>query len=408
MTSFKRIGRPCHQPPTRNQDIQPHASSYHQLGQPLKQAHDATVIGSNGFIAIRHSCRLAICDGGVGKSSITMAILKREFNDSQDYDPTIEDSYIVYQTVQTGQTVQIELIDTAGQEEYRGLWLQNHVRQADGFILCYSIDNQKSFDQILEYIHMIRKARSQIENPSNESTPENTPFPILLLGNKSDKPPTERCISAQKGLHLTRSIGGLFFECSAKTKINIESSFNLFIEKVFKINQFKIEFLKQEFNYKIKKVDLTKLNREEIEFVGLGFNGNVAVVEKQLQQQQQLRLNGSTGGILSNSTTSPLTTHSPTMTTFVNELNPNSNLNNNLRSTTYPPLIDSNSSPTLSRNTTREIETLSKNKGKKRKQNSNLQLNRKNSMSIGGLGKDPKLYQNDNNSNSFCNCCILS
>lgn len=73
----------------------------------------------------------ALGDGGVGKSSVTLSLLRREF--SHDYDPTIEDSYSTNLVVD-GQEYAVSLVDTAGQEEYRGAWGESTVREGDGFI----------------------------------------------------------------------------------------------------------------------------------------------------------------------------------------------------------------------------------------------------------------------------------
>jgi small GTP-binding protein len=53
--------------------------------------------------------------GAVGKSSITVRYLNDEFN--ADYDPTILDSYDKVAKVDD-QTVQMELLDTAGQVRF--------------------------------------------------------------------------------------------------------------------------------------------------------------------------------------------------------------------------------------------------------------------------------------------------
>lgn len=50
----------------------------------------------------------------MGKSSVTMSLLNRDF--STEYDPTIEDSYSVTLAVE-GKEYAVEIIDTAGQEE---------------------------------------------------------------------------------------------------------------------------------------------------------------------------------------------------------------------------------------------------------------------------------------------------
>lgn len=62
---------------------------------------------------------------------MTLSLLRREF--SHDYDPTIEDSYSTNLVVD-GQEYAVSLVDTAGQEEYRGAWGESTVREGDGFI----------------------------------------------------------------------------------------------------------------------------------------------------------------------------------------------------------------------------------------------------------------------------------
>ena len=76
---------------------------------------------------------VVVGDGGCGKSSITTRFLRREF--SEEWDPTIEDSYQTTLTVD-GTEYSIEIVDTAGQEEYRGLWGESTVRSADAFVVA--------------------------------------------------------------------------------------------------------------------------------------------------------------------------------------------------------------------------------------------------------------------------------
>ncbi|PVU87385.1 hypothetical protein BB560_006499, partial [Smittium megazygosporum] len=53
--------------------------------------------------------------GGVGKSALTIQFIQSHFVD--EYDPTIEDSYRK-QCVIDGETALLDVLDTAGQEEY--------------------------------------------------------------------------------------------------------------------------------------------------------------------------------------------------------------------------------------------------------------------------------------------------
>ncbi|GAA5856853.1 hypothetical protein JCM8547_008875 [Rhodosporidiobolus lusitaniae] len=168
-------------------------------------------------------------DGGVGKSSITMCLLNRGFSD--EYDPTVEDAYSLNMTVD-GVDYAIELVDTAGQEEYRGLWSETSAREADGFVVAYSVDSRNSFNLLPDFLHVIRKVRSPHDVPTTALTPENTPFPFLLVGNKCDLPPATRQVTAQDGLTFARQGGGLFSEVSAKARVNIDSSFLLLLRSV--------------------------------------------------------------------------------------------------------------------------------------------------------------------------------
>ncbi|KAI5476323.1 hypothetical protein MNV49_007836, partial [Pseudohyphozyma bogoriensis] len=199
-------------------------------------------------------------DGGVGKSSITTSLLKRDFSD--EYDPTVEDSYSTTMTIE-GQQYDIEIVDTAGQEEYRGLWGEQTVREGDGFILTYSIDSESSFRLLPSFAHTIRKVKSPDENPTEAATPENTPFPFMVLGNKCDLPPSSRVISASTGLSYSRSLGGLFYECSAKLRVNIDACFLSLVRATAKSRAARLDYIRRR-------------GTEE------GFNGNIAVVEKGL------------------------------------------------------------------------------------------------------------------------------
>ena len=56
-----------------------------------------------------------ILAGGVGKSALTIQLIQNHF--VEEYDPTIEDSYRK-QVVIDGETCLLDILDTAGQEEY--------------------------------------------------------------------------------------------------------------------------------------------------------------------------------------------------------------------------------------------------------------------------------------------------
>ncbi|KAJ2908056.1 Ras GTPase, partial [Coemansia aciculifera] len=72
--------------------------------------------------------------GGVGKSMLTTRFINGEF--SHEYDPTIEDSYRKQCQID-GDLCVLDILDTAGQEEYAAM-RDYHIRSGHGFIIVYS------------------------------------------------------------------------------------------------------------------------------------------------------------------------------------------------------------------------------------------------------------------------------
>ncbi|XP_044716995.1 ras family domain-containing protein [Hirsutella rhossiliensis] len=149
-------------------------------------------------------------DGGVGKTALTIQLCLQHFVET--YDPTIEDSYRK-QVVIDNQPCMLEVLDTAGQEEYTALRDQ-WIRDGEGFVLVYSISSRSSFTRIKRFHHQIQRVK---ESPQ-------MPVPVMLVGNKSDRV-TEREVSTQEGHALARELGCEFVEASAKNCINVEKAF---------------------------------------------------------------------------------------------------------------------------------------------------------------------------------------
>jgi len=165
-------------------------------------------------------------DGGVGKTALTIQLCLQHFVET--YDPTIEDSYRK-QVVIDGQPCMLEVLDTAGQEEYTALRDQ-WIRDGEGFVLVYSISSRSSFGRIKRFHHQIQRVKESVaSSPSYPGSPlavanSQMPVPIMLVGNKSDRV-TEREVSTQEGHALARELGCEFVEASAKNCINVEKAF---------------------------------------------------------------------------------------------------------------------------------------------------------------------------------------
>ncbi|KAF2144727.1 uncharacterized protein K452DRAFT_316663 [Aplosporella prunicola CBS 121167] len=165
---------------------------------------------------------ITVCgDGGCGKSSITLRLVRSAW--TNDYDPTIEDSYSVTRTVD-GQTYYLALTDTAGQEEYRSLWAASNLR-SDAFLLVYDITNTSSLESLDYFMEMI-----DMETDRRYDTGAVPPVRIVA-GNKCDLK-AARQIKSQDGLEWARSKQCGFMETSAREMVNIEETFALLVQRV--------------------------------------------------------------------------------------------------------------------------------------------------------------------------------
>ncbi|KAF9785971.1 ras protein [Thelephora terrestris] len=154
------------------------------------------------------SWRVAVLgDGGVGKTALAVQFTLNCFVET--YDPTIEDAYRK-QLVVDNKMCFVEVIDTAGQEEYATLRDQ-WVREGQGFILVYSIASRATFERL----EVFRQAMLKVKR--------HRPV-FMLVGNKCDKH-YEREVSREEGLALARDFGCRFLETSAKTAQNVEKLF---------------------------------------------------------------------------------------------------------------------------------------------------------------------------------------
>lgn len=131
------------------------------------------------------------------------------------------------------QSCMLEVLDTAGQEEYTALRDQ-WIRDGEGFVLVYSITSRSSFTRIRKFHSQIQRVKesssagsptgSYLVSPMSPTMPGVGQAPVMLVGNKSDRV-TEREVSTQEGSALAKEMGCDFVEASAKNCINVEKAF---------------------------------------------------------------------------------------------------------------------------------------------------------------------------------------
>ena len=155
-------------------------------------------------------------DGAIGKTCLILSYTTNKF--PNQYDPTIFDNYTVSLNI-GGETYTLGLFDTAGQEDYDRLRPLSYP-QTDVFLLCFSIVNPTSFENIRE------KWITEISHYSPNT-------PIILVGTQIDLRDNDKIIrnlaknrlkpiTQEQGDKLCKEIKAVkYVECSALTQVFI-------------------------------------------------------------------------------------------------------------------------------------------------------------------------------------------
>ncbi|XP_041333917.1 GTP-binding protein Rit1 isoform X1 [Pyrgilauda ruficollis] len=165
--------------------------------------------------------------GGVGKSAMTMQFISHRF--PEDHDPTIEDAYKIRIRIDD-EPANLDILDTAGQAEFTAMRDQ-YMRAGEGFIICYSITDRRSFYEVREFKQLIYRVRRTDDTP------------VVLVGNKSDLSQLRqlwglsrlctRCqVSKEEGCALAREFSCPFFETSAAFRFFIDDVFHALVREI--------------------------------------------------------------------------------------------------------------------------------------------------------------------------------
>jgi small GTP-binding protein len=177
---------------------------------------------------MKHIKCVVVGDGAVGKTCLLLSYTTNAF--PGEYIPTVFDNYSANVMVED-QQINLQLWDTAGQEDYKKLRPLSYP-QTDVFVICFSL-----------------VAPTSLENVQNMWVPEvkehcpSTPY--ILVGMKSDlrdefnqhadeyKSKGWEPISSSKGEEMKKTIGAQgYIECSARIQYNLKEVFETAIKVV--------------------------------------------------------------------------------------------------------------------------------------------------------------------------------
>lgn len=157
------------------------------------------------------SRKLVVCgDGACGKTSL-LSVFTRDYF-PQIYEPTVFENY-VQEIMVDGQSVELSLWDTAGQEEFDKIRLLSY-EDTHVFMLCFSVENRDSLQNIQD------KWLEEVLEHSVYSK-------IVLVALKCDLRQEKRnTILYEEGLEMAKNINAIrYLECSAKHNRGVKECF---------------------------------------------------------------------------------------------------------------------------------------------------------------------------------------
>ncbi|KAK7070105.1 tRNA A64-2'-O-ribosylphosphate transferase [Halocaridina rubra] len=96
-----------------------------------------------------------------------------------------------------------------------------YMRCGEGFLICYSITDRRSFEEVAGYRKLIAKVRAADS------------IPIVLVGNKVDlDDPMHRKVTYEEGQALAQSMVCPFFETSAALRLFVDDAFHMLIREI--------------------------------------------------------------------------------------------------------------------------------------------------------------------------------
>jgi small GTP-binding protein len=149
--------------------------------------------------------------GGVGKSSIVQRFVNGTFSDN--YIPTIEDTYQQVISCNQKNVCTLQITDTTGSHQFPAMQRLS-ISKGHAFVLVYSVTSKQSLAELGPIVLMLKEVKGA----------EMADVPIMLVGNKKDET-GKREIQTESAKSLAAKWGTGFIETSAKNNENITELF---------------------------------------------------------------------------------------------------------------------------------------------------------------------------------------
>ena len=154
---------------------------------------------------------------GVGKNALTMQLVQKYFSpDRFLYDTAETGEFYEKHALIDGETCILHILEVGNSQftSMRDLYLRN----GEGFLCVFAVDDMKSFEDIESYRGDILRAK------------ELDDVPMVLVGNKIDLPHQE--VDQKLAQAYAKSHHMLYIETSAKTNQGVDDAFYTLVREI--------------------------------------------------------------------------------------------------------------------------------------------------------------------------------
>ena len=159
---------------------------------------------------------LIIGDSQVGKTSLLLEYVDKMF--PEEHISTIGVEYKEKFIKKDEYDIKLQIWDTAGQERFRSI-TKSIYRNANGVLFVYDVTNKESFENVKHWIKDTEKIDKDIRG--------------IIIGNKIDLIEKRKILKEDLD-ELGKKYDMPVLDVSAKNAINVNESFDLIVEELFR------------------------------------------------------------------------------------------------------------------------------------------------------------------------------